>query len=429
MRASAAAVIAMPARRVGVRRSGEERLFAAATAIIAAHLALTGVVHAVRGERAIGIAALLAVALAPLLWRDFTAGGRFRRTAIAAGLGVAAAAIGLAVHGVHAALAGPGPMDATGLPAALAGLALVTLAFRLALRGRRRLVQVLAGVPAAFVLLQWAAVPMLGAGLATNAGHPPIPPARTLGLAGARDVTFAAADGTRLAGWYIPGRTHMAVVLMHGSHGSRLDTAAHLRMLARAGFGVLAFDARGHGQSTGAANALGWDGAGDVAGALAFVRRQPGVDARRIGAVGLSMGGEEALRSAAGGAPLAAVVADGAGASTLGDQRLVLHGARGLIATSTAWMSFRETELLSGDHEPAPLADIVARIRQPVLLIASGATDERAIDREFARRIGPRAALWYLADAGHTGGLARHPARYAQRVTRFLALALGSARR
>ncbi len=277
------------------------------------------------------------------------------------------------------------------------------------------------------MLLQWLAMPMLGAGLATNARHARVPPASSLGLPGARDVTFAGGDGGRLAGWFVPGRGGRAVILLHGSHGSRLDTVAHLRMLAHAGFGVLAFDASGHGASTGAANALGWRGGADVAGAVAFLRREPRVDARRIAALGLSMGAEEALRAAAGGAPLAAVVADGAGASTLGDQRLVTHGLTAPIALSTAWLSLRETELLSGDGEPASLAGLVASVRSPVLLIASNARHERALGEAFRRRIGPRAQLWYLADTAHTRGLAAHPQSYARRVTRFLAGALGPA--
>ena len=61
-------------------------------------------------------------------------------------------------------------------------------------------------------------------------------------------------------------------------------------MLVRAGFTVLAFDARGHGQSGGETNALGWRGASDVAGAVAFLRRHSGVDPASIAALGLSMG-------------------------------------------------------------------------------------------------------------------------------------------
>jgi pimeloyl-ACP methyl ester carboxylesterase len=188
-------------------------------------------------------------------------------------------------------------------------------------------------------------------------------------------------------------------------------------MLAAAGDAVLAFDARGHGSSSGETNALGWRGADDVAGAIAFLRGSPGVDRQRIAILGLSMGAEEALRAAAAGARLSAVVADGAGASTLGDQRLVSDSP---LPVSVGWLSMRATEVLSGVHEPPALASIVGRIRVPVLLIASNARDEYELDRAYQQRIGASASLWHVADAGHTRALERHPAAYENRVTRFL---------
>lgn len=110
------------------------------------------------------------------------------------------------------------------------------------------------------------------------------------------------------------------------------------------------------------------------------------------------MGAEESLRAAASGLPLAAVVADGAGASTLGDDRAI-------------------TNL-------PPLKSIVDRVHLPVLLIASNASNEATIDRLYARRIGRTAALWSVPDAGHTEALRKHPREYAVHVLRFLDAAL-----
>ena len=59
-----------------------------------------------------------------------------------------------------------------------------------------------------------------------------------------------------------------------------------------------------------------------------------------------------------------------------------------------------------------------------VLLIASNAMGERAIDQIYRDRIGRNASLWYLPDAGHNGGLSTHPAQYAPRIESFLASAL-----
>jgi pimeloyl-ACP methyl ester carboxylesterase len=305
----------------------------------------------------------------------------------------------------------------------LAGVVLAVLAFVIALRGRHPVVKVAVTTAGCFVIAQWLIAPAINVGIITNSPRPNVASASTLGIPGAEDVAFRASDGVQLAGWYVPGRNGAAVIVLHGSHGTRADTLADVRLLAGAGYGVLAYDARGHGQSAGQTNALGWLGASDIAGATAFLDSQRGVDPRLVAALGLSMGAEEALRAAADRLPLAAVVADGAGASTLGDDELISH-AFAPVFTSVTWLTMRGVELVSGEREPAPLKSIVRRIRVPVLLIASNANGELAIDEAYRARIGPRASLWYLRHAGHTAGLTTQPSAYAARVLAFLAAAL-----
>ena len=380
------------------RTSGEERVFGCALAVLAVHVVTDA---AVEGGLAHGLGAIGPVALAPALFAVFLSGGRLVRTVLAGVLGLAATAIGLALY----RRSHPSPP--------------------IALSGRRRRVKLL-GIPVAIVVLVWVVFPAVFAGLVTSARHPAVAGAARLGLVGARDVTFAASDGVRLAGWYVPGRNGGAVILMHGSHNSRADTVRHLRLASAAGYAALAFDARGHGRSGGQTNALGWVADPDVAGAVRFLEAQPGVDPDRIAALGLSMGAEEALRAAADGVPLRAVVADGAGASTLGDMRLTGRGALAPVTLSASWLALRGAELISGENEPRPLKDLVGRIRVPVLLIASSDPGERKVDEAFRSRIGDNAALWYVPDAGHTKALAVHPQAYASRVSGFLATALAT---
>ena len=56
-------------------------------------------------------------------------------------------------------------------------------------------------------------------------------------------ITFAATDGVRLAGWYVRPRNGAAIVLVHGGGGDRQGTIRHARMLVKAGYGVLLYDA------------------------------------------------------------------------------------------------------------------------------------------------------------------------------------------
>jgi pimeloyl-ACP methyl ester carboxylesterase len=315
-------------RSRATRLAGDEQIFGLALLAIALHALVAS------GSARL---ALLAVPLAPPLFVLYRSRGRLVRALLAGAIGLGVAAPGLAHHLPRLVLASAHADDYSGVLLALAGTALVALAFHTALRGTRARLKLLA-IPTLLVLGQWYAIPLVTAGLATNTTHARVASASTLGLPGARDVSLTALDGVRLAGWYVPSRNGAAVILLHGSHGTRAGTIHQLRLLAGAGYGVLAVDARGHGRSEGQTNALGWKATPDVAGAVDFLRRMPGVNPQRIAAFGLSMGAEEALRASAEGVPLAAVVADGAGASTTGDGRIAEQGA---LPQSVSWVTMR----------------------------------------------------------------------------------------
>jgi peptidoglycan/xylan/chitin deacetylase (PgdA/CDA1 family) len=352
--------------------------------------------------------------------------GRAVRVTTAAAVGLAALVLALTTAGPELVMNGPSVIAVGGTLAGVAGVALLVLAYRAATAGRRRRVHLL-GAAIVLLALQFIVEPAFYIGLITHAPTPAIRSATTLGYSGARDVAFTTPDGVRLAAWYVPGQNGAAVILMHGSHGTRTSELPYLRFLAQRGYAVLAVDARGDGESGGKPNALGWYGDRDVAGAYRFLSHQPGVDPHRIAGLGLSMGAEELLRAAAQGVPLQAVVADGAGASTSADAALNRRGANAPIFEAVSWLTYRGVELLSGEQEPPGLIDLVHNIRAPVLLIASNAPNEYQLDQRFAREIGGRGRVWHLPDTGHTQADATHPAAYRNRVLAFLATSLAPA--
>ena len=153
------------------------------------------------------------------------------------------------------------------------------------------------------------------------------------------------------------------MALLHGSGSNRESVLDHLAVLAGAGYGVLAFDARGHGDSAGSGMDLGWHGEDDLGGALDHVATSRASTRGRLGAVGLSMGGEEAL-ALLGDPLLDAVVAEGATgrgrASTTGGSRSTsAESSRGgWTAGRTGWCS-----VLTGRRTAAVAAVRVARGR------------------------------------------------------------------
>ena len=170
---------------------------------------------------------------------------------------------------------------------------------------RRTLVGVVALVAAAELVL-----PLGVSFVATHIARAPVQ-AADLGRP-YRSVAFTTSDGLRLRGWYVPSLNGAAVIVFPGR---RPDPVRHARMLARHGYGVLLFDRRGEGESEGDGNLLGWGGDKDLLAAIAFLRTRP--DVRSIGGLGLSVGGEMLLQTAAETPALRAVVSEGAGTRSM----------------------------------------------------------------------------------------------------------------
>ena len=190
---------------------------------------------------------------------------------------------------------------------------------------------VYAGVYALALAVAVTNVPVTAVGQADPAGA---------GLA-FRDVSLTTPDGVQLSGWYIPGSSGAAIALVHGSGSTRSDVLPHAQVLARNGFGILLFDSRGHGRSVGRAMDFGWYGDQDVTAAVDFLASRPEVTGGRIGVVGISMGGEEAIGAMAADPRIRAVVAEGATNRTAADKAWLptVYGVRGTLQQALAGVS------------------------------------------------------------------------------------------
>jgi fermentation-respiration switch protein FrsA (DUF1100 family) len=109
-------------------------------------------------------------------------------------------------------------------------------------------------------------------------------------------VTFAARDGPKLSGWFVPCDSGTkAVVLLHGNGSSRNQMVARARLFHDAGYAVLLYDARGHGLSAGDKVSAGWFETADLLGALDYLGAQ---GLREFGCLGASQGGATVLLAA-----------------------------------------------------------------------------------------------------------------------------------
>ena len=129
-----------------------------------------------------------------------------------------------------------------------------------------------------------------------------------------QEVRIASTDGTALAATLTlpdapaPAGGWPAVIAMHGLGQNRsIGLAAAQAMGLGERYAVLAFDARGHGESGGLVGIDGPKEVADVKAVFGWLRDRPDVADRRIGGWGVSYGGGAAWNSLAAGVPWAAL--------------------------------------------------------------------------------------------------------------------------
>jgi uncharacterized protein len=281
--------------------------------------------------------------------------------------------------------------------------------------GRRALLAVVAFFVAPLVVVA-------GLGYVTTHVGRAVVPANDLRVA-YEDVKFTTSDGLELEGWYVPSKNGAAVIAFPGRNGPQAKT----RMLARHGYGVLLFDRRGEGKSDGDPNTWGWGGDRDVKAAIDYLQRRPDVDPDRIGGIGLSVGGEMMIETAAETDELKAVVSDGAGARMYAED--MDHEGSTLdhvLGAPLAVVKSAAIGVFSNEPPPPHLKDLAAKVEQPLLLIAApNSPNGEELNRNYHAAAGENSTLWEIPEAGHVGGLEARPEEYERRVVGFFDRALG----
>jgi dienelactone hydrolase len=178
------------------------------------------------------------------------------------------------------------------------------------------------------------------------------------------------------------------------------------------------------GTSAADPNTFGWRGTRDLHAAVEYLQGRPDVDADRIGALGLSVGGELLLQAAAETDALRAIVSEGAGVRSV-REAVHLEGTDKLAATAIFGIATLGTMVWASDLPPRDLEDLSAEISEPVLFVHAtpGEGGESLTTRYHAAARGPK-ELW-AAPGGHTGAIDAAPGEYERRVVGFFDRTLG----
>ena len=345
------------------------------------------------------------------------------RATLALGVGVFMVVMGAGEAGYYLRESGLSGDDYTGLLMIPAGFLLVGIGFVTLWRSRKggRLIWRYARrVLVAFGMLVGAyfvVFPLAESYVVTHAGRAYVPTPQ-LGTA-FQEVSFTTPDGLRLEGWYVPSRNGAAVISFPGRRGPQKPA----KLLAQHGYGVLLFDRRGEGESEGDPNLLGWEGTRDIEAAIAFLKARPDVDDARIGGLGLSVGGEMMLQEASENEELKAVVSEGAGIRSV-REAVHLDGAARIVATWAFGLVTLGASVWTSNLPPPDLADLSAKIRQPVLFIhATPGQGGETLTKDFYDAAqGPKE--YWAAPGGHTGAIDAAPQEYERRVIAFFDRAL-----
>lgn len=246
------------------------------------------------------------------------------------------------------------------------------------------------------------------------------------------EVRVTTADGLRLYGWFIPGTQRATVMVVHGYKDSRSSMLGVAEILHNYGYQVLLVSLRGHDMNDGEQISFGLRELKDLEAFYEYLRLKPGVDPRRIGMFGVSMGGTISIGFTANTPGIRALVSDCAFSSVADTVGTSVRFFTGLPEFPFAPMVVFWTEReLGGSMNDIDAKKWIPGIApRPVLLLQGGA--DQVVSPESGARLFEAARepkeLWFEPDVGHAEFLRKRPAEFEQRITAFYRRHLSGAR-
>jgi pimeloyl-ACP methyl ester carboxylesterase len=284
----------------------------------------------------------------------------------------------------------------------------------------------LAAVAIAALVVAGIAVAVYVADEVTRVDRAPLTRSSLVLSPGTETVSFRTSDGLTLRGWFVPVSKDRAAVLVHGKDANRFSSDHTLRVarwLRDAGYSLLLFDLRGHGESEGQRFSLGQHERMDVAAAVDLLVAR-GFQQGRIVLVGESMGAAVAIQAVALRPEVAAVVAD----SAYANGRAIVDEAgpleTGLPDWYTALVVLAAKALYELDVNAVdPSAVVHAHPERAFLFIHCDG--DGVVRPHHARDLqgasgNPDTRLWMASGCGHVGASARYGDEYRSRLIAFV---------
>ena len=237
------------------------------------------------------------------------------------------------------------------------------------------------------------------------------------------ELTFPAADGLVLRGWYLasPG-ARASVVIVHDDVGNRSDAGIGLlelqRDYLRSGLNVVSFDLRGRGESSGQHSQLGVGELADVIGAVRYALHRSDAP---VALHGFGAGATLALSAAASHDDVVAVVADSPWLSMRDRVRFRYEHVPGhVFALATAFAAWRfgaELDAVTPARSMHEMEDT------SVLYVHSENNRETPVEHTLnlaAASLNDADEIWMPYEGGHCGAYRADSADYMHRCLQFI---------
>jgi alpha-beta hydrolase superfamily lysophospholipase len=245
------------------------------------------------------------------------------------------------------------------------------------------------------------------------------------------DVAVTSDDGLRLVGWWIPPAGRGVVMMVPGYKGHRGHLLAIARLFRQHGYGSLLLTTRAQDASGGELISFGARELGDLDAWLRYTRSRRDVDLSHLAMLGVSLGGQIAIRFTAEHREIRALVADCAFSSVEDTVATSVRHFANLPAFPFApmllfWMQ-REAGFRAVDLDARPW---IARIAPRPVFVMQGGADEvisPSSGRALYEAAGDPKEFWFEPSVGHTQFFDAMPQEYERRVIGFFDRSLPAA--